>query len=242
MKLGYCGTAPGSHGAGQGQLERAPPVRRFPACTVRCRGGRRWGAHGARADSLSPFTPQRARSAAGAAAGGAPAVRGADSLSPFTPQRARSAAGAAAGGAPAVRGADSLSPFTPQRARSAAGAAAGGAPAVRGAGVPLPFTPQRARSAAGAAAGGAPAVRGAGVPLPFTLGWPLIRSLSAGSLDRRTRRGYYDEQSNWNAAMICQRRWRAAAAQERAGSGPDAWIQPGQGGADGDSRLPSDTP
>jgi len=41
--------------------------------------------------------------------------------------------------------------------------------------------------------------------------------------------------------MICQRRWHAAAAQERAGSGPDAVVQPGQGGADDDSRLPVDT-
>jgi len=48
MKLGYCGTAGGSHGAGQRQLERAPPVRRFPSCTVRCRGGHWWGARGAR--------------------------------------------------------------------------------------------------------------------------------------------------------------------------------------------------
>ena len=42
--------------------------------------------------------------------------------------------------------------------------------------------------------------------------------------------------------MIRQRRWRAATAQEYAGSGLMPWIQPGQSGIDGESRLPGDTP
>ncbi len=67
----------------------------------------------------------------------------------------------------------------------------------------------------------APAVRGARVPLPFTPGWPLIRSLSPGSFGSPNAPGVLRCAIKLAyAAMIRRDRWRAAAAQERAGSGP----------------------
>jgi len=66
---------------------------------------------------------------------------------------------------------------------------------------------------------GRPRCSGPGAPAIH----PLLAANSqsqCGLLDRRTSRGYYDAQSIGSCPMIRQRRWRAAAARERAGSGP----------------------